>query len=49
MRFLLDEMFPPKSRLPQRGMAEHLAQLLDAWATANPDPYLGLHWPGKDR
>jgi hypothetical protein len=34
-----------KSRLPASGMAEHLARLLDKWATANPDPYLGLHWP----
>jgi hypothetical protein len=34
-----------KSRLPASGMAEHLARLLDSWATANPDPYLGLHWP----
>jgi hypothetical protein len=34
-----------KSRLPASGMAEHLALLLDKWATANPDPYLGLHWP----
>jgi predicted nuclease of predicted toxin-antitoxin system len=34
-----------KSCLPTSGMAEHLARLLDRWATANPDPYLGLHWP----
>jgi Domain of unknown function (DUF5615) len=34
-----------KSRLPASGMAEHLARRLDKWATANPDPYLGLHWP----
>lgn len=34
-----------KSRLPAKGMAEHLAKLLDAWASANPQPYLGLHWP----
>jgi hypothetical protein len=34
-----------KTRLPANGMAEHLAQMLDAWATANPEPYLGLHWP----
>lgn len=25
-----------KSRLGQQGMAEHLAQMLDAWATTNP-------------
>jgi uncharacterized protein with PIN domain len=34
-----------KSRLRAAGMAEHLAQLLDSWATASPKPYLGLHWP----
>jgi Domain of unknown function (DUF5615) len=34
-----------KSRLPASGMAEHLARLLDKWATATPHPYLGLHWP----
>ncbi|HZQ30241.1 MAG TPA: DUF5615 family PIN-like protein [Mycobacterium sp.] len=34
-----------KSRLPASGMAEHLARLLDRWATENPYPYLGLHWP----
>ena len=34
-----------KSRLRQRGMTEHLAQLLDGWAADNPDPYVGLHWP----
>lgn len=34
-----------KSRLPASGMAEHLARLLDRWAAANPEPYLGLHWP----
>lgn len=34
-----------KSRLPTKGMAQRLADLLDTWATANPQPYLGLHWP----
>lgn len=34
-----------KSRLRQQGMAEHLVQVLHAWAQANPEPYLGLHWP----
>lgn len=34
-----------KSRLPTEGMAQRLADLLDTWATANPQPYLGLHWP----
>jgi hypothetical protein len=34
-----------KSRLPAQGMSEHLAETLDAWAAAHPDPYVGLHWP----
>lgn len=34
-----------KSRLPSGGMANRLAELLDGWARANPDPYLGPHWP----
>lgn len=34
-----------KSRLPSAGMPVHLAALLDGWAKANPDPYVGLHWP----
>lgn len=34
-----------KSRLPAEGMGRHLAALLAAWATANPEPYVGLHWP----
>ena len=34
-----------KSRLRRKGMAEHLAGTLDAWAQSHPDPYLGLHWP----
>jgi len=38
-----------KSRLPQQGMADHLVQMLDAWATANPDPYVGLHWPASPK
>lgn len=37
-----------KSRLPPQGMARHLAAMLDRWATANPDPHLGLHWPRGD-
>jgi hypothetical protein len=39
----------PKSRLRQQRMPEQLAQLLDVWVTANADPYVGLHWPRKDR
>ncbi len=23
----------------------HLASVLNGWAVANPEPYLGLHWP----
>lgn len=34
-----------KSRLSARGMAEHLARVLDTWASSHPDPYIGLHWP----
>ena len=35
-----------KRRLPSGGaQARALAELLDRWATANPDPYLGQHWP----
>ena len=34
-----------KARLSQAGMAEDLARLLHAWAQANPEPYVGLHWP----
>jgi hypothetical protein len=42
-------VFVLKARLPQRGMAERLAQMLDTWAKTNPDPYVGLHWPAKPR
>ncbi|HEU0087809.1 MAG TPA: DUF5615 family PIN-like protein [Pseudonocardiaceae bacterium] len=38
-----------KSHLPQDGMAQHLAGVLDQWAAANPGPYLGLHWPKTER
>ncbi len=34
-----------KSRLPPQEMHVHLAALLDSWATDQPEPYLGLHWP----
>ncbi len=37
------------SRLPPQGMDVHLASALDGWAVANPEPYLGLHWPEVDR
>jgi len=36
----------PKRKLPSGGaQAQVLAELLDRWATHNPDPYLGQHWP----
>ena len=39
-------VFVRKSELPRRGaLAPHLADRLDRWAQANPDPYLGTHWP----
>jgi hypothetical protein len=38
-----------KSRLPSRGMAARLARMLDVWAAANPNPYVGVHWPKNDR
>ena len=35
-----------KRRLPSGGVqAQTLAELLDRWATDNPDPYVGQHWP----
>ena len=34
-----------KSRLKQKGMAEHLAETLDEWARTHPAPYQGRHWP----
>jgi Domain of unknown function (DUF5615) len=34
-----------KSRLRVRSLAESLAALLQAWADANPEPYVGIHWP----
>ncbi|HEU0087802.1 MAG TPA: DUF5615 family PIN-like protein [Pseudonocardiaceae bacterium] len=38
-----------KSHLPQQGMGEHLASVLDQWAASNPAPYVGLHWPKTER
>ncbi len=36
-----------KRNLPAgAGQARVLATLLDRWATGNPRPYLGQHWPG---
>ncbi|MFP4636565.1 MAG: DUF5615 family PIN-like protein [Nitriliruptoraceae bacterium] len=35
-----------KRRLPAGGaQARAVAELLDRWATDNPDPYVGHHWP----
>jgi hypothetical protein len=35
-----------KRKLPSGGaQARALADLLDRWATENPDPYVGQHWP----
>lgn len=39
-------VFIPKRKLPAGGaQAAALAGMLDRWANANPDPYLGPHWP----
>ena len=39
-------VFVLKRNLPVGGgQAAALAALLDRWATADPDPYLGPHWP----
>ena len=38
-------VFVRKTDLPRRGaLPHHLAERLDRWAEANPDPYLGPHW-----
>lgn len=36
-----------KSRLAAHRMTEQLAGILDRWAAANPQPWIGLHWPGE--
>ena len=39
-------VFVRKSSFPAGGaLPAHLAEHLDRWAKANPDPYGGLHWP----
>jgi hypothetical protein len=39
-------VFMLKKNLPAGGgQASALAKTLDQWAQANPDPYLGPHWP----
>jgi hypothetical protein len=30
-------------------MDGHLAAVLDQWAAANPQPYIGLRWPKAER
>lgn len=38
-------IFVRKADLPRRGaLAAHLAERLDRWSSAHPDPYLGPHW-----
>jgi len=39
-------VFVRKVDLPRRGaLAGHLVERLVAWADANPEPSVGLHWP----
>lgn len=39
-------VFVLKRNLPAGGgQAKALAKVLDAWAKANPEPYVGAHWP----
>lgn len=39
-------IFVLKRNLPARGaQAPALAKYLDNWSRANPDPYIGPHWP----
>lgn len=39
-------VFALKKNLPQgSAQAPALAKVLDQWARANPDPYVGPHWP----
>ncbi len=39
-------LFVLKKNLPAgRAQASALAALLDQWEQANPEPYLGSHWP----
>lgn len=42
-------LFVLKRNLPSGGaQPPALARILDQWAKANPDPYLGPHWPPTD-
>ena len=39
-------VFVRRDNFPRRGaLAGHLARKLDEWARANPEPFVGLHWP----
>lgn len=39
-------VFVLKRKLPAgAGQGEALAVVLDGWAKANPEPYIGPHWP----
>lgn len=39
-------VFVRRDRLPRRrAMAAKVAELLSEWARANPEPYVGPHWP----
>jgi predicted nuclease of predicted toxin-antitoxin system len=39
-------VFVQRDNLPRPGaLAGHLARKLDEWAKANPEPFVGLHWP----
>lgn len=40
--FVLMRKLPSGAR-----MAPALAGLLDEWASANPEPYVGSHWPAR--
>ena len=43
-------VFVLKSRLPAgRALASALARILEHWSKANPEPYVGAHWPGDER
>ena len=39
-------VFVRRDRFPRPGaMAAKLAEVLSEWARANPEPYIGPHWP----
>ena len=54
--FLIGEMLPPTAAVILRdtyqcdsvhvgAQAQALARCLNRWSQANPDPYIGAHWP----